>query len=479
MTKKAQSKGVKEIKFKYFPLSFIKNALEKKRQILNTVVFKYIEEKYNNIQPLLNLIEGTQYGYNASASEKGRNKFLRISDIKEGIVNWETVPFCDCKDEKTYKVYKNDILIARTGGTTGKSFLIDNPPNNAIYAGYLIRIRTKKNINPEFIYAFLNSYAYWSQIAELKAGSAQPNVNAEKLKTLLIPNCPVDIQNEVLQLLKTGKTKNKELDDLLKKVDRIVESTESQTGLANLQKSHLKNLRQQILQDAISGKLTADWRVENPNIEPASELLKQVKAEKEKLIAGKKIKKEKALPLISEDGVPFDLPEGWEWCRLGEIIVINYGSGLTKHQRKSDGKYPVFGSNGIVGYHDEFLTEFRAIIIGRKGSAGAINISEAPSWTTDVAYFVEEIQNLDFKYLHYLLKSLGLDSLGKGIKPGLNRNEAYALPIPLPPRAEQRAIVAKVERLMGYVSQLEEKIAQNANNAETLMQAFLGEVFKK
>ena len=157
---------------------------------------------------------------------------------------------------------------------------------------------------------------------------------------------------------------------------------------------------------------------------------------------------------------------------------MNYGSGLTKHERKTDGKYPVFGSNGIVGYHDEFLTEHKSIIIGRKGSAGAINISEIPSWTTDVAYFVEETKHLDFNYQYYLLLSLGLDSLGKGIKPGLNRNEAYNIIFPLPPLAEQKAIVYKVEKLMEHVSILEEKIKQNKQDAEMLMQSFLVEAFK-
>ncbi len=85
------------------------------------------------------------------------------------------------------------------------------------------------------------------------------------------------------------------------------------------QQTLLKKLRQQILQEAIEGKLTADWRKQNPDVEPASELLKRIQAEKAQLIKDKKIKKQKPLPPISEEEKPFDLPEGWVWCRLGDL----------------------------------------------------------------------------------------------------------------------------------------------------------------
>ncbi len=316
-------------------------------------------------------------------------------------------------------------------------------------------------LNAKYLHIYL-SYLKEKLLVPLMRGAANVSLSISNIKTVEVVIPSIERQLEIIELEQVLRVQKQKLDQ-----ENI------------FQQSHLKNLRQQILQDAISGKLTTDWRAENPDIEPASELLKQIKTEKEKLIAEKKIKKGKPLAPISVEEIPFDLPEGWVWCRLGEIIIMNYGSGLTKHQRKSDGEYPVFGSNGIVGHHDEFLTEHRAIIIGRKGSAGAINTSDTPSWTTDVAYFVEETQNLDFKYLYYLLKSLGLDSLGKGIKPGLNRNEAYALPIPLPPRAEQKAIVIKIEKLMEYVGQLEKLAEKNKENTDTLMQAFLGEVFRK
>lgn len=188
------------LSFKYIPLSFQTDQEEIKQQIINTLILKYIYVTFGKSEPLNKLIEGTQYGYNASAQDEGRNKFLRISDIKNGNVNWDTVPFCNCEDEETYLLKSNDILIARTGGTTGKSFMISEPPNLSIYAGYLIRIRANENNNPNFIKLFLNSYAYWSQIVSLNEDNFRPRVNANSLKSLLVPICSSQIQLDAIKI---------------------------------------------------------------------------------------------------------------------------------------------------------------------------------------------------------------------------------------------------------------------------------------
>lgn len=176
-------------------------------------------------------------------------------------------------------------------------------------------------------------------------------------------------------------------------------------------------------------------RTEYNHKEAASELLLKINAERNRLLKGKK-----ELTEIQLNEIPFSIPKNWVWCRLGDVITMIYGNSLTVAQCKENGKYPVYGSNGVVGQYDEYLTDKRAIIIGRKGSAGALNICTTPSWTTDVAYYVEENEYLNFDFIFYLLKSLGLESLGKGIKPGLNRNESYEIPIALPSFSEQTKI---------------------------------------
>ncbi|MFW5901070.1 MAG: restriction endonuclease subunit S, partial [bacterium] len=155
----------------YIPLSFMRGDKEIHSTITNTVIFKYVFNQYSDNRKIGDLLNKTQYGYNTSAKKNGKYNLVRITDIRNGSVNWESVPYCDCNDENKYKLTKGDILIARTGGTTGKSYLISNIPYDAVFASYLIRLQTNGNLIPEYLYLFLNSYFYWSQVMELKGGA--------------------------------------------------------------------------------------------------------------------------------------------------------------------------------------------------------------------------------------------------------------------------------------------------------------------
>lgn len=176
---------------------------------------------------------------------------------------------------------------------------------------------------------------------------------------------------------------------------------------------------------------------------------------------------------MSRDSADSSMPPNWRSGILGDAITLEYGDNLPAGKRSSSGEYPVYGSNGIVGTHDSYLIKEPAIIVGRKGSAGALNIANGPSWTTDVAYFVCPPSDLDLRYTYYLLVSLRLDVLGKGIKPGLSRKEAYVLPIELPPLAEQKRIVAKVDELMVLCDQLEAQQQERATRHAALARASL------
>lgn len=189
-------------------------------------------------------------------------------------------------------------------------------------------------------------------------------------------------------------------------------------------------LRRFILDLAVRGKLVP----QDGDEEPASELLKRIAKDK-----------------LDQAG----LPQGWRRAKIGSILDFQYGKGLKASERLDEGPVPVFGSNGIVGFTDEPLTEHPAIIVGRKGSAGALNLCDGPSWTTDVAYFVEVPSFLDLRFTLNALAALDLDKLGKGVKPGLSRSEAYDQVIEVPPLAEQHRIVAKVDELMGLCDRLE------------------------
>lgn len=149
------------------------------------------------------ICEKINYGFTASADFTATEpRFLRITDIQNGKVNWETVPGCRIipRDAEENSLADGDIVFARTGGTTGKTLLIEQPPA-AVFASYLIRMRLKKEANPEYIYAFFQSNDYWQQIRLNARGGAQPNLNATLLSNLKIPLPPLTEQKRIATIL--------------------------------------------------------------------------------------------------------------------------------------------------------------------------------------------------------------------------------------------------------------------------------------
>lgn len=147
-----------------------------------------------------NISESIQYGFNAPAQIKGRIRMLRISDIQNNIVNWNTVPYCEIKEEEieTYKLKQDDILFARTGGTVGKSYIVSEIPVESIYAGYLIRTRYSKNFCPQYLKYFMESQLYWEQLRNGTIATAQPNCNGQTLSKMFLPIPPLTEQQRIV-----------------------------------------------------------------------------------------------------------------------------------------------------------------------------------------------------------------------------------------------------------------------------------------
>ncbi|ETO91998.1 restriction endonuclease subunit S [Legionella oakridgensis] len=144
----------------------------------------------------------------------------------------------------------------------------------------------------------------------------------------------------------------------------------------------------------------------------------------------------------------YQLPKGWVRTKVGDIFEFAYGKGLVKSARKETGPYPVYGSNGVVGFHDEYVTVGPKVIVGRKGAAGAVHYCNENCWPIDTTYFINSINVVDSKFSYYLLKNLRLNQFETSTAiPGLNRDDAYRLDILLPPPPEQKRIVAKIEEL--------------------------------
>lgn len=128
-----------------------------------------------------------QYGYTESATHEAVGpKFVRITDIQDGDVSWDSVPFCPCDETAKYRLADGDILFARTGATTGKSYLVHNPPE-AVFASYLIRIRPGTRVLPEFVWWYFQSSGYWASVFGGIDDGNRPNMNGSKLASLRVP----------------------------------------------------------------------------------------------------------------------------------------------------------------------------------------------------------------------------------------------------------------------------------------------------
>lgn len=151
---------------------------------------------------LSEICEKPQYGFTDSVSKTGNAKFLRITDITEFGVTWESVPCCTCTDFSKFELKDGDIVFARIGATTGKSYLINNPPK-CVYASYLIRVRCKKEILPDFLIYYFSSEQYWKQIDATKGNNLKGGVNGSILSRLLTPKPSISEQSQIAKALKT------------------------------------------------------------------------------------------------------------------------------------------------------------------------------------------------------------------------------------------------------------------------------------
>ncbi|HVN95452.1 MAG TPA: restriction endonuclease subunit S [Syntrophorhabdaceae bacterium] len=131
--------------------------------------------------------------------------------------------------------------------------------------------------------------------------------------------------------------------------------------------------------------------------------------------------------------------------KLGEIIKLEYGKPLPESERKLRGSYPVYGANGIKSYSDLSYVNHRSIIVGRKGSAGEVNLTEEKFWPLDVTYFVTyDEKKYDLGFLYRLLSSINLPKLAKGVKPGLNRNDVYSISVEIPRLIDDQKKISQV-----------------------------------
>ncbi len=169
----------------------------------------------------------------------------------------------------------------------------------------------------------------------------------------------------------------------------------------------------------------------------------------------------------------------WKVKKLGEVLTLKYGKPLPGNKRFIEGKYPVYGANGEKSGTNDFLYDKLSIIIGRKGSAGEINLTENKFWPLDVTYFVTfNNEQYYLIFLFWLLHSLNLPKLAKGVKPGINRNEVYNIDVCIPDIREQKEIAEKLDKFSENIKKLEKTVRKNLQNAKDLFNSVLNETFR-
>jgi type I restriction enzyme S subunit len=190
--------------------------------------------------------------------------------------------------------------------------------------------------------------------------------------------------------------------------------------------------------------------------------------------------KQQSLEKFAEEKIqgPYRLPEDWRWVRLGEVAEIFYGKGIPRNERKDNGRFWAYGSNGPIYKTDQYLVEPPALIIGRKGSIGAIHLIDERYWAIDTTYYLKLQDQVDIRYLYWYLKTVDFSKIAiTTTKPGLNRDDLRAVQIPLPPLSEQKRIVAYLDRIQEKIKSVQALQMEIEDEIEKFTSSILYQAF--
>ena len=418
------------------------------------------------------------YGVSESAQKNGKYKLLRITDIQDDSVDWNNVPFTNYEgDASAYFLEKNDIVFARTGATVGKSYILDEFPAHTIYASYLIRVRFVAPMVASYVKVFFGSKTYWQEISEKSVGTGQSNVNGTSLANLLIPFPPLQEQHNIVN----------RIESLLVEVDKIDKNS---TDL----ESALSLAKQKVLDLAIRGKLVP----QNPEDEPASELLKRIKAEKEALVKAGKIKRDRHESYIFRgddnryfeningktvditEKITFELPKNWAWCRLRNLgEIVGGGTPSTDNAKYWDnGDVAWLSPADLTGYTQKYIlhgkkniTQFGllnssaklmpagSVLYSSRAPIGYVVISSGEISTNQgfksIVPAITECNEFLYYYLKAATPEIKSRATGTTFKE-ISGNEFGATLVPLPPIAEQKSIVSQVEKIFSMLETMQE-----------------------
>jgi type I restriction enzyme S subunit len=441
------------------------------------------------------MADSIQYGHTASAVErKNGPRFLRITDIQDGRVDWSAVPSCDIPDEDIprYSLSSGDLVFARTGATTGKSFLIGDCPE-AVFASYLIRVRVSAGVDSRYLAAFFLSPDYWRQIEGGKRGIGQPNVNGTVLGQVQFPLAPLPEQQRIVA-------------EIEKQFTRL------EAGVAALRRvqANLKRYRAAVLKAACEGRLVPTEvelaRAESgeASFQSGEALLARILTKRRASWEGRGQYKE---PAALPDTRLNSLPEGWAWTTLDALAAIK--GGITKDQNRKPAaptrSVPYLRVANVQRYHID-LTEVKEIIATEDEieelmlKSGDILFNEGGDrdklgrgwvWNDELPECIHQnhvfrarlyVEDLNPKLISWYANTFGQKFFfdeGKHTTnlASISMSKLKGLPVPIPPPAEQMRIVAEVDRRLSVIEELEATVSANLQRATHLRQSILQRAF--
>ena len=336
-------------------------------------------------------------------------------------------------------------------------------PEESIYAGYLIRTRYSSLLCPEYMKYFMESLLYWNQLRNGTIATAQPNCNGKTLSKMILPLPPLAEQKRIVA----------KIEELLLYVDRYAAAYEK---LEQFNAKFPEDMKKSVLQYAIQGKLVEQREEEGTG----EELYRQIQAEKKRLIKEGKIKKEKPLPEIAEDEIPFDIPGSWKWVRIGTVATILGGKRIPAGRklssndtgyiyiRVSDMKDGYVSTENLQYVPEDIFPSISKYIIHKEDVfitvAGTIGrVGKIPP-ELDGANLTENADRLVFSLMDqdWLIKCMQsslvqnqiADATTKVGQPKLAIIRIQNMLIPLPPLSEQKRIVAKLEEILPLCERL-------------------------
>lgn len=465
----------------------------------------WVWERLGNLATLENGDRGKNYPNKATLVDSGV-PFVNAGHLQNGEINKNEMTFITREHFDILrggKFRKNDILFCLRG-SLGKTAIVSELSEGAI-ASSLVIVRLFPNLDHNYFCNFFDSALSLSLISQYDNGTAQPNLSSSDLGKFLVPIPPLAEQHrivakvdELMALCDQLEAQHNNAADAHEQLvshllSTLTQSQDAEDFNANWQRiathfdtlftteSSIDALKQTLLQLAVMGKLVP----QDPNDEPASELLKRIQVEKAKLVAEGKIKKDKALPEISEDEKPFRLPVQWEWVKFDQIVENSkhalkagpFGSALKKDMYCENG-YKIYGQEQVISgdenFGDYYINEEKYqqlsscsvksgdILISLVGTIGRVlALSEKcqPGIINPRLVKISLFKDLNRSYMKIIFASplLKIEMQNKshgGTMDILNLGLLRDLALPLPPVEEQQRIVVKVNELSSLCKQL-------------------------